>query len=61
MKMKNLTHRLGSPAGMPVLALVVGLAGFAPAQQAGRLAPPEPPWVTPPTPAPPPPAPAKVY
>ncbi len=45
---------------MPVLALVLALAGVAPAQQAGPQAPPEPPWVTPPTPAPPPPPPATV-
>jgi hypothetical protein len=46
MKTRNLTHRFGSPAGMPMLGLVLAMAGVAPAQQAGPQAPPEPPWVT---------------
>jgi hypothetical protein len=50
MNTRNLTHGFGSSAGMPVLALMLGLAGAALAQQAGPHVPPQPPWVTPPYP-----------
>ena len=60
MRIRNLTPRCRLSARLRVPALLVALAGVAPAQEAVPQAPPEPPWRTLPKPAPPPPPPATV-